>query len=329
MLRNIVCLLIVVCIGSRVDAQFSPAAGQIGSSAIHMDSSCFVSWAVNCNIQRGYVNISDTTFAYNETVFASYGADSDAIGKPNGQVVSLGDGGVALLEFVPSIANGPSWDFAVFENALTDVFLELAFVEISSDGENFFRFPATSHTPTDVQTGPFGNTNPEKINNLAGKYRTQYGTPFDLEELPDNPLLDKNDVRFVRLIDVVGSINPDYATYDSHGNIINDPWPTAFNSCGFDLDGIGVINNTLNTSIKEIEKISIGIFPNPTRNFLNIVSSEEIKTCRLISLNGSEIIRTMPISNTFSIDLNGIPSSVYTLILISDFSTTTHRIIKL
>ncbi|MDY0217195.1 MAG: T9SS type A sorting domain-containing protein [Bacteroidales bacterium] len=329
MLRNIVCLLIVVCIGSRVDAQFSPAAGQIGSSAIHMDSSCFVSWAVNCNIQRGYVNISDTTFAYNETVFASYGADSDAIGKPNGQVVSLGDGGVALLEFVPSIANGPSWDFAVFENALTDVFLELAFVEISSDGENFFRFSATSLTPTDVQTGPFGNTNPEKINNLAGKYRTQYGTPFDLEELPDNPLLDKNDVRFVRLIDVVGSINPDYATYDSHGDIINDPWPTAFNSSGFDLDGIGVINNSLNTSITEVETNSVNVFPNPSKDILNIVSSEPIKICLLIAMDGSEIIRTTPSSNTFSISLNGLHSATYTLVLISNYSTTRHRVIKI
>lgn len=329
MLRNFVCLLLIMCIGSRVDAQFAPAAGQPESTAIHVDSSCFVSWAINCQVQRGYITIADSSFAYNESVFASYGMDSDAIGKPNGQVVSLGDRGIALLEFIPPIANGSSWDFAVFENALNDTFLELAFVEVSSDGENFFRFPATSLTQTDVQTASFGTTNPEKINNLAGKYRSQYGTPFDLSELPDNSFLDKSKVRFVRLIDVVGSINPEYASYDSHGNIVNDPWPTLFNTSGFDLDGIGVINNSLNTSITEVEPNSVNVFPNPSKEILNIVSSEPIKICLLIAMDGSEIIRTMPISNTFSISLNNLPSAIYALVLISNYSTTRHRVIKI
>lgn len=329
MLRSIFCLLIAMCIGSRVDAQFAPAAGHTESTAIHVDSSCFVSWAVNCQVEKGYVTIADTSFTYNESAFASYGMDLDAIGKPNGQVVSLGDRGIALLEFTPPIANGPSWDFAVFENALTETFLELAFVEVSSDGENFFRFPATSLTQTDIQTASFGTTNPEKINNFAGKYISPYGTPFDLSELPDNSFLDKSKVRFVRLIDVVGSINPEYASYDSHGNIVNDPWPTPFNSSGFDLDGIGVINNTLNTSIKEIEKNYVEVFPNPSKDILNIVSTEPIKICILIAIDGSEIIKTNPLSNTFSISLNGLPSSMYMLILISDFSTTRHRVMKI
>lgn len=329
MLRSIFCLLIAMCIGSRVDAQFAPAAGLPESTAIHVDSSCFVSWAVNCQVQRGYVTIADSNFAYNESVFASYGMDSDAIGKPDGQVVSLGDRGTALLEFNPPIADGPSWDFAVFENALNDTFLELAFVEVSSDGENFFRFPATSLTQTDVQTASFGTTNPEKINNLAGKYRSQYGTPFDLNELPDHPLLNKNEVRFVRLIDVVGSINPDFASYDSHGNIVNDPWPTLFNTSGFDLDGIGVINNVLNTSIIEVETNSVNVFPNPSKDILNMLSSEPIKICLLIAMDGSEIIRISPLSNSFSISLNGLPSAMYMLVLTSDFSTTRHRVIKI
>jgi hypothetical protein len=49
-------------------------------------------------------------------------------------------------------------------------------------------------------------------------------------------------VRFVRVVDVVGSINPFHATYDSLGNIVNDPWPTASSSSGFDLDAVGVLN---------------------------------------------------------------------------------------
>src|SRR5262249_13856862 len=68
-------------------------------------------------------------------------------------------------------------------------------------------------------------------------------TPFDLAELAGtSPLLDVNNVQFVRLLDVVGTINPQYATLDGQGNIVNDPWPTAFGSSGFDLDAVGVIN---------------------------------------------------------------------------------------
>ena len=40
----------------------------------------------------------------------------------------------------------------------------------------------------------------------------------------------------------VGSINPLYATYDSLGNMVNDPWPTNGASSGCDLDAVGVIN---------------------------------------------------------------------------------------
>lgn len=328
MIRSVVCLLIAMCIGSRADAQFAPIAGQSGSTAIHVDSSCFVSWAMSCQVQRGYVNISDPTFEFNGSVYASYGTDNDAVGKPNGQLVSLGDGGIALLEFNPPIANGNSWDFAVFENALNDTFLELAFVEVSSDGVNFFRFPAVSLTPTDVQTGPFGNTNAEKINNLAGKYRAPYGTPFDLSELPDDPNLEKFNVRFVRLVDVVGSINPDYATYDSQGNIVNDPWPTAFHSSGFDLDGIGVINNSMNTSVNENSVLQVALYPNPTKDIINITSSENIIQCRILSMDGREIHKEVPFSNSFSISLCNFPNSSYLVVLVSEKHSKTFKILK-
>ena len=44
------------------------------------------------------------------------------------------------------------------------------------------------------------------------------------------------------VVDVVGSIDPAYATYDSQGHAINDPWPTAFASSGFDFDAVGVLH---------------------------------------------------------------------------------------
>ena len=48
----------------------------------------------------------------------------------------------------------------------------------------------------------------------------------------------------MRIVDCVGDINPAYATYDSQGNIINEPWPASSiaGSEGFCLAGVGVIN---------------------------------------------------------------------------------------
>ena len=40
-----------------------------------------------------------------------------AIGAPGNGIVSLGDGGEAILSFERFIENGPGWDFAIFENS--------------------------------------------------------------------------------------------------------------------------------------------------------------------------------------------------------------------
>ena len=157
-------------------AQYPPAAGEPGSTAIHADSSCFVAWGASCVVERGYVNFSDTAVQAGGSNRASYGQPADACGQPNNLVVSLGDKGVAVLTFDFPIVNGTDWDFAVFENSLNNTFLELAFVEVSSNGIDYFRFPAVSLTQSDFQTTPFGETDPTKIDNLAGKYRSMYGT---------------------------------------------------------------------------------------------------------------------------------------------------------
>jgi len=46
----------------------------------------------------------------------------------------------------------------------------------------------------------------------------------------------------VRVVDVIGSILSAYATHDSVGHVVNDPWPTPFDTGGFDLDAIGVLH---------------------------------------------------------------------------------------
>ena len=52
-------LLFGFIIGLSLQAQFAPAAGQPGSSALHKDSNIFKAWATQCNITRGYQDISN------------------------------------------------------------------------------------------------------------------------------------------------------------------------------------------------------------------------------------------------------------------------------
>src|SRR6218665_1232014 len=194
-----------------LSAQYAPAVGFPGTTAMSKDSSAFVAWATGSRIQRGLQDISNASLGY-----ANVGDSTAVIGMAGATgVVSLGDGGNAVVRFAHPIINGPSWDFAVFENSFNDTFLELAFVEVSSDGTHFYRFPASSLTDTSSQTGSFDTTFATKINNLAGKYRALYGTPFDLAELSGIAGLDINNIHYVKIVDVVGSILPQYARYDT------------------------------------------------------------------------------------------------------------------
>ena len=251
-------------------AQFAPAAGHWGTTAIPKDSSCFLSWASGCFVHRGFQDISNHSLGI-ETV----GDSSFAIGKADGMVVSLGDSGVATLTFQNPIIDGTGFDFAVFENAFTDSFLELGFVEVSSDGQKFFRFPATSNTQDTLQITNAGSVDATKLNNLAGKYRVFYGTPFDLQELSGISGLDLQHITHIRIVDVIGCIQEAFATYDKNGNKINDPWKTPFASGGFDLDAVGVIHEDA-TGVNQFAIINsqFAIYPNPCNDEIRIKNLE-------------------------------------------------------
>ncbi len=251
-------------------AQFAPAAGHWGTTAIPKDSSCFLSWASGCFVHRGFQDISNHSLG-----IATVGDSSFAIGKADGMVVSLGDSGVATLTFQNPIIDGTGFDFAVFENAFTDSFLELGFVEVSSDGQKFFRFPATSNTQDTLQITNAGSVDATKLNNLAGKYRVFYGTPFDLQELSGISGLDLQHITHIRIVDVIGCIQEAFATYDKNGNKINDPWKTPFASGGFDLDAVGVIHEDA-TGVNQFAIINsqFAIYPNPCNDEIRIKNLE-------------------------------------------------------
>jgi hypothetical protein len=244
-------------------AQFPPAAGEPGSTAISSQSDQFVAWATGIEVERGLQQWNDPASG-----MASAGTPDGALGPADkATIVSLGDGGTATLTFEAPIADGPGWDFAVFENGFPSgngFFLELAVVEVSSDGDYFVRFPAASLTDTAVQVGSFDLLQPENLNNLAGKYESGFGTPFDLAELTGDPQLDIQAITHVRVRDVIGTIDPAAATLDTAGRAINDPWPTNFPSSGFDLDAVGVIHEGMPTSVSAAhERRELRLWPNP------------------------------------------------------------------
>ncbi len=306
-------------------AQFAPPAGQEGTTAMHADSSAFVAWATGCVVERGPMRIDKP-----EQGLASYGVDADGIGFPDGQgLVSLGDGGNAVVTFASPICNGPGPDFAVFENPLENAqqpgffFLELGFVEVSSDGVNYFRFPAVSLVPETPQVGGFGCVEPHLVHNFAGKYAPMYGTPFDLDELEDDPALDKDNITHVRIVDVVGNIDPEYATYDSQGHVVNDPWPTPFASSGFDLDAVGVIHDRAHASVDNHDATSITLYPNPVQNTL-MVKAHEVSSITVYSLTGQCVAE----SPSNQVDVASLQPGVYFARVVADGTVIVNKFVK-
>ncbi|MCD6062255.1 MAG: hypothetical protein K0R82_166 [Flavipsychrobacter sp.] len=312
--------LITLCLVQTAFAQFAPQAGVAGSTAIHKSSGKFTGWATGCVLQRGWIDIADKSQGY-----VTSGDSSWAIGKADDAPVSLGDSGVAVLTFAQPIYNGNGPDFAVFEYAFANpqdpemAFLELAFVEVSSDGISFFRFPAASNTPTSPQIPGAGvYMNARHINNLAGKYITGYGTPFDLQELAGISGLDIDNITHVRLVDVIGSTGG-HASYDKEGKVINEPYPTAFATGGFDLDAVGAFYQhglfPIGITILESPK-TYSVYPNPAIDRLVLMSEEPLQAV-LTDISGKQLTTVSLKAGKAEIALESYTKGVY-LILLSD-----------
>ncbi len=309
--------LLLMLIAFATQAQYAPQAGVPGSDAIGAASPQIVGWATQCYLQRGFMDIANPGLGY-----ASLGDSSLAIGPANLDIVSLGDSGVATLTFSSPIANGPGPDFVVFENGFLDpandslAFLELAFVEVSSDGVHFYRFPANSLTQTNVQIGNNDYMNAVNLHNLAGKYIGMFGTPFDLSEMAGIEGLNISRVTHVRLIDVVGSV-AGHSGYDSAGRMVNDPYPTPYPSCGFDLDAVGVIHQVVNNSVSVLaNNTSINIYPNPFSEQL-IINNQDAKnginSVTLSDMTGRVMIQVNAVSDLTTIKTSQLPAGLYYL----------------
>jgi hypothetical protein len=224
-----------------------------------------------------------------------------ALGPVTGQVfdvVSLGDlwpadlaagqapGSITLTFGDPvdpnapnSLRDGPGFDFAVFENGfMTGSFVEVAgsvsgpmqaelgFVEVSTNGLDFARFPSLSLAGNATGTPGYETIDVGKVCNLGGGHPNNYawgspcmGTAFDLQDLAGDPKVvagqvNLADIRYVRIVDIPGHGDfadqadefidpcswPSWTCYD-HPHPIHDQLDT-YDSGGFDLEAVGILS---------------------------------------------------------------------------------------
>jgi hypothetical protein len=218
---------------------------------------------------RNYVNplffdwaSSVTTYAPAPGVSGAWSNSSLALGPVTGDnfdIVSLGDlsstqiannvaPGSITLHFSHPIRNLHGADFVIFENSFIatsnqggagvgGVFADLAYVEVSSDGVNFVRFPSASLTASAV--GSYGSIDPTNVFNLIGKHvndggGNSWGTPFDLDAVG------LSSISYIRIVDIPGS----GAFKDASNRPIYDAWLTV-GSGGADIEAVGTISRVM------------------------------------------------------------------------------------
>ncbi|MDP0499687.1 MAG: PEP-CTERM sorting domain-containing protein [Verrucomicrobiota bacterium JB022] len=235
--------------------------------AIASSNPGIVQWA------SGVVDYSPAT---NVPLSSSWQNPSNALGAYNTSIVSLGElsaadiaNGVApgsiTLSFTQPIYNGAGADLAVFENGFAfgtpnGLFAEFGFVEVSSNGVDFVRFPSLSLNDAALPGGfgsAFSGFDVTNVYNLAGKHSAGFGTPFDFDDLAGDALVtsglvDLDSISFVRIVDIPG----DGSFVDSEGNPILDNWATT-GSGGFDLAAIGAFYASPLAAVPEPETVTL------------------------------------------------------------------------
>ncbi len=300
-MRHVVILLLLFA--SATNAQFDPAGGELGSKSVHKNSESIYKWASSATVTRGPMQIDSPLLG-----MASVGEDINAVGPMDGMIVSLGDGGIAEIVFDEPILNGEGYDFAIFENGFKvglSYYLELAHVEVSLDGINYTRFPSETVIDTSFQINNFSYLNPEEIYNLAGKHQAPYGTLFDLEEIG------LSEIKYMRIIDVIGNIDS-LGSRDSKGRLINDPWPSPFESSGFDLDAVAAVNGQL-LATEDLAQQSINVYPSLASPFQDIkVDAPAGAEIQIVNTHGAVLF--VASDNIFTVDNAG----VYIVRVVSD-----------
>ena len=162
--------------------------------AIPSASPLFVEWADAIDAGRTY-------FApRGSSVITTSGTNS--LGDLDAAEIADGDSpGFLTVTFPTGIRNQAGADFAAFENGFAfgspnGLFAEFAYVEVSTNGTDFARFPSIyTNTAPVITSGPFAGFDVSNVYNLAGKHQSGFGSPFDLDDLLSDPLVASGAVR--------------------------------------------------------------------------------------------------------------------------------------
>lgn len=204
---------------------------ELADDAVAVDDARIFAWAEGYRDHEPGTDLDAVWTDPNKALGQALGTWDDAL--------SLGNGGRITMVFAEPIANGPGPDLAVFENGFSESFLELALIEVSSNGVDFARFPNLSVQTTPVEA--YGTLDPAELLGVAGRFRAGFGQAFDLATLSHTSAVqtgrvDLSAIRFVRVLDLIG----DGSVSDAFGNPIYDPTPT-FGPAGFDLEAIAAL----------------------------------------------------------------------------------------
>lgn len=197
------------------------------------------------------------------------------LGQPQGfgsalgsfDIFSPGVGGSVVLRLTAVAKDGPGTDLIVYENPFfvhggsspTDTFIECLFVEVSSNGISFARFPTAYFGPVGPHLGPLGQmlgVPSGWYRGFAGLYTVSAGPildvdpldvvdgggdAFDFADLANHPLVLQGEVqldhiRYVRLVDVQGG-----STVADNGAVIWDAGDASFSTA--EIDAVCAPNN--------------------------------------------------------------------------------------
>lgn len=206
---------------------------ELADDAVPVDDPRISAWAAGYRDHTPGADLDPVWADPNKALGAALGTTDDAL--------SLGNGGRITMVFAEPIADHAGPDLAVFENGFSESFLELALVEVSSNGVDFARFPSLSIQNDPVEA--YGTLDPAELVGVAGRFRAGFGQAFDLATLASTfevqtGRVDLGAIRFVRVLDLVG----DGSVSDAFGNPIYDPTPT-FGPAGFDLEAIAALRS--------------------------------------------------------------------------------------
>jgi hypothetical protein len=134
--------------------------------------------------------------------------------------------------------------------------------------------------------------------------------------LADSTDINLDSIVYVRVVDVVGTNNPDFATFDQYGNIVMDPYPTNGQSSGFDLDGVAVMNwnYTEPQGINNTAENSVSLYPNPANSqVLCSVEGEGQHLMSLYNTSGQLLLQQTFSGRQISFNTSSIADGMYIL----------------